>query len=71
VVLGLVPACMGGIGLGAALPAMLGRPFPMDRGGVGAITAIGAAAVLAVALLTLPPLWRLMRPDGLYTEQPA
>jgi hypothetical protein len=28
----------------------------------------GAGVVLSVTALSLPPLWRLMRPDGLRTE---
>ncbi|WP_399129893.1 FtsX-like permease family protein [Actinacidiphila sp. ITFR-21] len=67
-VLGLLLACLGGIGLGAALLAMVGRPFRADWAGVGSMSAIGAAVVLAVTLLSMPPLWRLMRPDGLRTE---
>lgn len=68
VVLGLVLACAGGIGLGAALIALVGRAFQMDWSSVAQMSAIGAAVVLAVTLLSLPPLWRLMRPDGLHTE---
>ncbi|SHK69141.1 ABC transporter permease [Actinacidiphila paucisporea] len=68
VVLGLVLACAGGVGLGAALLAMVGSPFHMDWGGMATMAAIGSAVVLGVTLLSLPPLWRLMRPDGLHTE---
>lgn len=68
VVLGLVLACAGGIGLGAALLAMVGRSFQADWGGVFAMAAIGGAVVFGVTLLSLPPLWRLMRADGLRTE---
>ncbi|CAG6394128.1 ABC transporter permease [Streptomyces cocklensis] len=68
VVLGLVLACAGGIGLGAVLIAMVGRAFQMDWGSVALMSAVGAGVVLAVTLLSLPPLWRLMRPDGLHTE---
>ncbi|MFG1810601.1 ABC transporter permease [Streptomyces sp. NPDC049040] len=68
VVLGLVLACAGGIGLGAALLAMVSRPFRMDWGSVATMSAVGSGVVLAVTLLSLPPLWRLMRPDGLHTE---
>ncbi|WP_315891433.1 hypothetical protein [Streptomyces sp. P9(2023)] len=32
------------------------------------VTGVGAAMVVAVTLLSLPPLWRLMRSDGLRTE---
>ena len=31
-------------------------------------TGVGAASIVLVTLLSLPPLWRLMRPDGLRTE---
>jgi hypothetical protein len=68
VVLGLLLACAGGIGLGAALLAMVGRPFRADWGSVATMSAIGAAVVFAVTLLSLPPLWRMMRADGLRTE---
>jgi hypothetical protein len=68
VVLGLLLACVGGIGLGAALLATVGRPFHTDWGSVGTMTATGAAVIFTVTLLSLPPLWRLMRADGLRTE---
>jgi hypothetical protein len=68
IALGLVLACVGGIGLGAALLAMAGRSFHVDWTAVAQMTAIGAGVVAAVTLLSLPPLWRLMRPDGLRTE---
>ncbi|WP_435172782.1 ABC transporter permease [Actinacidiphila sp. bgisy145] len=68
VVLGLLLAVAGGIGLGAALLAMVQRPFQMDWAGVGTMAGVGAAVILAVTLLSMPPLWRLMRADGLRTE---
>jgi hypothetical protein len=68
VVLGLLLAAAGGIGLGAALLAMVGRGFRTDWTVVAEMSGIGAAVVLGVTLLSLPPLWRLMRPDGLRTE---
>jgi hypothetical protein len=68
VALGLVLACAGGLGLGAALLAMVGRQFRPDWDGMAMMSVIGAAVVLAVTLLSMPPLWRLMRPDGLRTE---
>ncbi|BBA99785.1 putative integral membrane protein [Actinacidiphila reveromycinica] len=68
VVLGLLLAVAGGIGLGAALLAMVRRPFHTDWAGVGTMAGVGAGVVLAVTLLSLPPLWRLMRADGLRTE---
>ncbi|WP_069462919.1 FtsX-like permease family protein, partial [Actinacidiphila rubida] len=68
VVLGLVLACAGGLALGAALLGMVGRPFHPDWGAMAGMAAIGAGVVFAVTLLSLPPLWRLMRADGLRTE---
>jgi ABC-type antimicrobial peptide transport system permease subunit/osmotically-inducible protein OsmY len=68
VVLGLLLACAGGLGLGAALLAMVGRPFHADWGAVATMSAIGGAVVFTVTALSLPPLWRMMRPDGLRTE---
>ncbi|MDJ1639068.1 FtsX-like permease family protein [Streptomyces pakalii] len=67
VVLGLAVAVVGGLGLGAALAWMIEKQvadwwlfWPM----VGA----GGALIALVTLLSLPPLWRLMRPEGLRTE---
>lgn len=67
VVIGLVVAVAGGLGLGAVMTRMIAKKvtewwvfLPM----VGA----GAALILLVTLVSLPLLWRLMRPDGLRTE---
>ncbi|MFC5169421.1 ABC transporter permease [Streptomyces mutomycini] len=67
VAVGLLVAITGGLGLGAVMTWMLAKTvtrwwlfLPM----AGA----GAALVAAVTLLSLPLLWRLMRPDGLRTE---
>ncbi|MFF9352620.1 FtsX-like permease family protein [Streptomyces sp. NPDC014734] len=67
VLIGLAVAVVGGLGLGAAMIRMVGKKvtdwwlfLPM----VGA----GAALIVLVTLLSLPPLWRMMRPDGLRTE---
>ncbi|WP_225847693.1 ABC transporter permease [Streptomyces sp. HPF1205] len=68
VALGLALACAGGLGLGAVLLAMVGEPFHADWASVATMCCIGGGVVLAVTLLSLPPLWRLMRPDGLRTE---
>jgi hypothetical protein len=32
------------------------------------MTGIGAAGILEVTLPSLPPRWRMLRPDGLRTE---
>lgn len=67
VLIGLTVAVAGGIGLGAALITMLDKKItnwwlflPM--------TGAGAALILLVTLVSLPSLWRLMRPEGLRTE---
>ncbi|MFD1833070.1 FtsX-like permease family protein [Streptomyces desertarenae] len=68
VVLGLMLAAAGGVGLGAVLLAMTSEPFSVDWTGLAATTGTGAAVIALVTLLSLPPLWRMMRPDGLRTE---
>ncbi|WP_342667213.1 FtsX-like permease family protein [Streptomyces megasporus] len=68
VVLGMALAAVGGIGLGAVLLAMVSEPFAVHWTGLAAMTGTGAAVVALVTLLSLPPLWRMMRPDGLRTE---
>ncbi|MDX2918772.1 MULTISPECIES: ABC transporter permease [Streptomyces] len=67
VALGLVVAVVGGLGLGGTLAWMISKSvtdwwlfWPM----VGA----GGALIALVTLASLPPLWRLMRPEGLRTE---
>ncbi|MFB6779216.1 FtsX-like permease family protein [Streptomyces sp. NPDC056352] len=67
VVVGLVVAVAGGLGLGAVMIRMIAKKvtdwwlfLPM----IGA----GAGLILLVTLVSLPALWRLMRPDGLRTE---
>ncbi|WP_406293062.1 ABC transporter permease [Embleya sp. NBC_00888] len=68
VVLGLVLAVCTGVGLGAVLLKMVGRPVALDWTSMASMTGIGAGVVLLVTALSLPPLWRMMRPDGLRTE---
>ncbi|MFJ8755161.1 ABC transporter permease [Streptomyces sp. NPDC102441] len=67
VVVGLLVATAGGLGLGVVMTWMLDKTvtkwwlfLPM----AGA----GGALIVAVTVLSLPLLWRLMRPDGLRTE---
>ncbi|MEU1350126.1 FtsX-like permease family protein [Streptomyces sp. NPDC005795] len=67
VALGIVVAVAGGLALGATLCWMIDKDvsgwflfLPMAGAGAG--------LVLLVTLLSLPVLWRLMRPDGLRTE---
>ncbi|MEV5958990.1 FtsX-like permease family protein [Streptomyces sp. NPDC051987] len=66
--LGLLLAGVVGLTLGTVLLKMVGATVRVDWPDVLAMTGFGAAVVLAVTLLSLPPLLRLMRPDGLRTE---
>lgn len=68
IVLGLVLAAGVGTGLGAVLMSMAAQPVRIDWASVLGMTAAGAGVVVVVTLLSLPPLLRLMRPDGLRTE---
>ncbi|POX41685.1 hypothetical protein C3486_08365 [Streptomyces sp. Ru73] len=65
--LGLALAVAGGSGLGVALLRLVGKTDP-DWSVIWPPAATGAALVLLVTLAGLPPLWRMMRPDGLRTE---
>ncbi|WKK23876.1 FtsX-like permease family protein [Streptomyces olivoreticuli] len=68
VALGLALATGVGLALGAVLLRMVGRQIVVDWLPVGAMVGIGAGVVLLVTALSLPSLWKLMRPDGLRTE---
>ncbi|WP_455352714.1 FtsX-like permease family protein [Streptomyces sp. SYSU K217416] len=68
VALGLALSCAVGLGLGSVLLKMAGTSFGVDWMSVATMAGIGAGVVLLVTALSLPPLWRLMRPDGLRTE---
>jgi hypothetical protein len=68
ILLGLLLASVVGLTLGTVLLKMTGTPVHVDWTGVLSMAGIGAAVVLAVTLCSLPPLLRLMRPEGLRTE---
>ncbi|MEU2429624.1 FtsX-like permease family protein [Streptomyces sp. NPDC007861] len=68
IALGLALSTAVGLGLGAVLLKMADVPVGVDWVPVAAMAGIGAGVVLVVTLLSLPPLWRLMRPEGLRTE---
>ncbi|MEV0175244.1 FtsX-like permease family protein [Streptomyces sp. NPDC050803] len=68
IALGLLLASVVGLTLGAVLLRLADTPVRVDWGSLLSMTGAGAAVVLAVTLLSLPPLLRLMRPDGLRTE---
>ncbi|WP_228980377.1 FtsX-like permease family protein [Streptomyces sp. DH12] len=65
--LGLVISVAGGLALGAALLRMIDKTV-VDWWVFLPVVGVGAGLVLVVTLLSLPALWRLMRPDGLRTE---
>ncbi|MFF5521093.1 ABC transporter permease [Streptomyces coeruleorubidus] len=66
--LGLLLAATVGMALGAVLLRMTNTSIRVDWPSVLSMTGIGAGVVLVVTLLSLPPLLRMMRPDGLRTE---
>ncbi|GAA4298930.1 ABC transporter permease [Streptomyces venetus] len=66
--LGLLLAATVGMALGAVLLRMTNMSIRVDWPSVLSMTGIGAGVVLVVTLLSLPPLLKLMRPDGLRTE---
>ncbi|MER7880700.1 FtsX-like permease family protein [Streptomyces solisilvae] len=68
VVLGLALSIAGGLALGVMLLKMVGQPLAVDWSGLGTMTGIGGGVILLVTLVSLPPLWRMMRPEGLRTE---
>ncbi|MET7986318.1 FtsX-like permease family protein [Streptomyces sp. NPDC005281] len=68
IALGLGLASVVGLTLGTVLLKMTGTSVSVDWASVLSMTGIGAGVVLLVTLLSLPPLIRLMRPDGLRTE---
>ncbi|MEU0986432.1 FtsX-like permease family protein [Streptomyces sp. NPDC005953] len=67
IALGLALAVVGGTVLGLTLLFMVGSPVA-DWWVSVPIVGVGAALIALVTLLSMPPLWRLMRPDGLRTE---
>lgn len=68
IALGLALASAVGLTLGAVLLKMSSASVRVDWPSVLAMTGIGAGVVLVVTLFSLPPLLRLMRPEGLRTE---
>jgi ABC-type antimicrobial peptide transport system permease subunit len=68
VLLGLVLAGITGTGLGSALLAMTGAPVRFNWAGMAAMSGAAALVVLVVTAISLPVLWRLLRPEGLRTE---
>ncbi|MFC8130608.1 FtsX-like permease family protein [Streptomyces sp. NPDC057302] len=67
VVLGLGLAVAGGLSLGLVMVRMIDKSVE-DWWIFLPLAGAGAVLVAVVTLLSLPPLWRMMRPDGLRTE---
>ena len=68
VALGLALAVTFGVGLGVILLRMVDEPVRVYWGVVAGSTGIAAAVVLLVTALSLPALWKLIRPDAIRTE---
>lgn len=68
VTLGVGVAAIIGVGLGALLIKVGGRPVEIDWGAVAAMAGSSAAVILLVTVLTLPALIRMSRPAGLRAE---
>lgn len=68
ITLGLALASVVGLTLGAVLLRMTNRDVGVDWPSVLSMTGIGAGVVVLVTALSMPPLLRLMRPEGLRTE---
>ncbi|MEU1038994.1 FtsX-like permease family protein [Streptomyces sp. NPDC005551] len=68
IALGLLLATTVGLTLGTVLLKMTQTSVSVDWPSVLSMAGIGAGVVLLVTALSLPPLLRLMRPDGLRTE---
>ncbi|MEU9285306.1 FtsX-like permease family protein [Streptomyces sp. NPDC048275] len=66
--IGLALAATVGLTLGTVLLKMTSTPVTVDWMSVLSMTGMGALVVLVVTLLSLPPLVRMMRPEGLRTE---
>lgn len=64
--LGLALGC--GLALGSLLLSMIDSAVIVDWPVVATMIGIGGGVILFVTLLSLPPLWRMMRPEGLRTE---
>ncbi|MFI1353988.1 FtsX-like permease family protein [Streptomyces sp. NPDC020898] len=66
--LGLLLSSVVGLTLGVVLLKMTRTSVHIDWVALLSMTGIGAGVVLLVTVLSLPPLLRLLRPDGLRTE---
>ncbi|WP_405676236.1 ABC transporter permease [Streptomyces sp. NBC_01511] len=67
VVLGTALAVAGGLVLGNFMLGIIGKSIG-DWWVFVPYAAVGAAVIMLVTVASLPPLWRMMRPEGLRTE---
>ncbi|WP_329034726.1 ABC transporter permease [Streptomyces sp. NBC_01725] len=67
VVLGTGLAIAGGLVLGDFMLGIIGKSID-DWWVFVPYAAVGAAVIMLVTVASMPPLWRMMRPDGLRTE---
>ncbi|MFI9205354.1 FtsX-like permease family protein [Streptomyces sp. NPDC053048] len=67
VVLGMLLAVAGGLALGRVMLSVVDAPV-RDRFAFLQVVGLGAGVIALVTLAALPPLWRMMRPDGLRAE---
>ncbi|GAA2241114.1 ABC transporter permease [Streptomyces amakusaensis] len=67
VALGTVVAVAGGLVLGVVMLRLTGKPM-VDWWMFLPVSATAVGVILLVTVLSLPALWRMMRPDGLRTE---
>lgn len=67
VVLGTGLAIVGGLVLGDFMLGIIGKSIG-DWWVFVPYAAVGAAVIMLVTVASMPPLWRMMRPDGLRTE---
>ena len=68
VVLGLALSIAGGLALGALLLKMVGEGLAVDWAGLAVDDRHRRGRHPAGDAASLPPLWRMMRPEGLRTE---
>ncbi|MFF8815214.1 FtsX-like permease family protein [Streptomyces pactum] len=68
VVIGLAISVAGGLTLGTVLLRMVGSPVAVDWTSLAFMAGTGAGVIALVTLVSMGPLWRMMRPDGLRSE---
>jgi predicted lysophospholipase L1 biosynthesis ABC-type transport system permease subunit len=68
VAVGMIIAIAGGVAMGAVLLKIVNEPMTVDWASVGALSGIATVVVVVVTGLSLAPLRRLMRTEGLRSE---